>query len=48
MAYFVVSSFYQGTVYKLISLPLALAGFLVFSVWPASGRALYGWFFRLF
>jgi hypothetical protein len=48
MAFFVVSSFYQGTVYKLISLPLALTGFLVFSVWPASSRALYGWFFRLF
>ena len=32
----------------LISLPLALAAFLVFSVWPASGRAIYGWFFRLF
>jgi hypothetical protein len=47
-AFFAVSAFFQGHVYKLISLPLALVGFLVFSVWPASGRAIYGWFFRLF
>ncbi|HEV3468058.1 MAG TPA: hypothetical protein VG148_01970 [Pyrinomonadaceae bacterium] len=44
----VVSSFYQGYLYKLINLPLALAGYLVFAAWPAAGRALYGWFFDLF
>jgi hypothetical protein len=48
VAFFVVSSFYQGHVYKLISLPLALVGFVVFSVWHASGHALFGWFFDLF
>lgn len=32
VAYFVVSSLYQGHVYKLISLPLALVGFILFSV----------------
>lgn len=48
IAFFAVSSLYQGAIYKLVSLPLALAGFLVFSVWPASGSSLYGWFFRLF
>jgi hypothetical protein len=48
VAFFAVSSFYQGHFYRLISLPLGLVGFLVFSVWPASGRALYGWFFDLF
>jgi hypothetical protein len=48
IAFFAVSSFYQGTIYKLISLPLALAGFIVFSVWPASGRVIFGWFFNLF
>jgi hypothetical protein len=47
-AFFAVSSFYQGTIYKFVSLPLALVSFLVFSVWPASGRAIYGWFFGLF
>lgn len=47
-AFFVVSSFYQGDIYKLVSLPLALGGFLVFSLWPESGRFLYGWFFDLF
>jgi hypothetical protein len=47
-AYFAVSSFYQGHIYKMISLPLALVSFMAFSVWPASGRVLYGWFFDLF
>ena len=32
--FFVVSAFYQGHLYKLVSLPLALVGFLLFSVWP--------------
>ena len=44
----VISSFYQGHLYKLVNLPLSLASFLVFAVWPAAGRALYGWFFDLF
>jgi hypothetical protein len=48
IAFFAVISFYQGHIYKLISLPLALVSFIVFSVWPASGRAIYGWFFNLF
>jgi hypothetical protein len=48
VAFFAVSSFYQGHIYKLISLPLALLGFIVFSVWSASGRVLFGWFFALF
>lgn len=44
----VVSSFYQGHLYKIINLPLSLLSFLVFAAWPAAGRALYGWFFGLF
>jgi hypothetical protein len=48
VAFFVVSAFYQGYLYRLISLPLVLLSFLVFSVWPASGRTIYGWFFALF
>ena len=45
VAFFVVSAFYQGHIYRFISLPLALVNFIVFSVWPASGRVLFGWFF---
>lgn len=47
-AFFAVSSFYRGHIYKLISLPLALLSFVVFSVWPASGRAIFGWFFDIY
>ena len=35
-AYFAVSSFFQGHIYKLVSLPLALVIFLIFSVWFVS------------
>ncbi len=48
IAFFAVSSFYQGHIYKLVSLPLALISFIVFAAWPASGRVLFGWFFDLF
>jgi hypothetical protein len=48
VAFFAVSAVYQGTFYKLVSLPIALIGFLVFRAWPAGGRAVFGWFFRLF
>lgn len=34
-AFFAVSSFYQGETYKLVSLPLALVIFIIFSLWPA-------------
>jgi hypothetical protein len=48
VAFVVISSLYQGHIYKFVNLPLGVVSFLVFSVWPASGRALYGWFFDLF
>jgi hypothetical protein len=48
VAFFAVSSFYQGHIYKLLSLPLALIGFVVFSAWTPGARALFGWFFDLF
>jgi hypothetical protein len=48
VAFVVVSSFYQGHIYKFVNLALALASFAAFSVWPGSARALYGWFFKLF
>lgn len=43
-----VGAFYQGTLYKFINAPLALISYIIFAVWPALGRALYGWFFALF
>jgi hypothetical protein len=43
----IVSAFYMGSLYKTVNLPLAILSFIVFSVWPAAGRALYGWFFAL-
>ena len=48
VAFFAVSSCFQGHVYKMISLPFALIGFAVFSAWPASARALFGRLFDLF
>jgi hypothetical protein len=48
VAFHVVSAFYQGHIYRFISLPVALASFLVFNLWPASARVFFGWFFDLF
>jgi hypothetical protein len=48
VAFYAVSAFYQGYIYRIVSLPVALASFLVFSIWPGSARILYGWFFNLF
>jgi hypothetical protein len=35
-AHFAVSSFFQGHIYRLVSLPLSLVIFVSFSVWPLS------------
>ncbi|MGH9903459.1 MAG: hypothetical protein ACRD68_16755 [Pyrinomonadaceae bacterium] len=48
VAFAVVSAFYPGSLYRLVNLALAAVSFIVFSVWPAAGRAIYGWFFDLF
>ena len=48
IAFFAVSAFYQGHIYKLISLPLGLVIFIIFSLWPAGGRMIYGWLPDLF
>jgi hypothetical protein len=40
IAYFAVSSFYQGHIYKVVSLPLGVISFIAFSWWP-------GMFFEL-
>ena len=43
-----VGTFYQGTLYKFVNGPLALVSYVIFAIWPALGRAIYGWFFALF
>lgn len=48
VASFMVGAFYQGTLYKFVNGPLALLSYIVFAVWPALGRAIYGWFFAPF
>ncbi|MDT7687344.1 MAG: hypothetical protein QOE46_103 [Acidobacteriota bacterium] len=48
VACMVVGSFYRGHIYKLFNLAVACAGFLIFSVWPAAGRGVFGRFFDIF
>lgn len=48
IAFYAVSSIYYGTIYRFITLPVILVSFVIFSVWPASGEVIYGWFFQLF
>jgi hypothetical protein len=44
----VVCALFVGNIYRLVNLPLGVMSFILFSVWPAAGRAIYGWFFDLF
>lgn len=47
-AFYVVSAFYQGHVYKFVNVTLAALGFAVFAAWPAAARAAFGWYFNFF
>jgi hypothetical protein len=42
----VVGSYYSGGLYRMVNPALAILSFIVFSVWPTGGLAIYGWFFR--
>jgi hypothetical protein len=44
----IVGAFYMGGVYKMVNTALALVSFILFSIWPAAGGTIYGWFFDLF
>ena len=44
----IVGAFYMGGLYRMVNLAIAILSFLLFSQWPAAGRAIYGWFFDLF
>jgi len=44
----IVGAFYMGGLYRLVNSALAFLSFAVFSVWPAAGSAVYGWFFNIF
>ncbi len=48
IAFAVTSAFYMGSIYKVVDLAVVLIGFIVFALWPALGRVLYGWFFAFF
>lgn len=44
----IVGSYYTGGIYRMVNSALAILSFIVFSIWPGAGAALYGWFFGLF
>ena len=48
VAYIIVSALYPGSIYRMVNLFVAHIAFIMFSAWPTSGRAIYGWFFDLF
>jgi hypothetical protein len=43
----IVAAFYMGGIYRMVNMILAIVSFIVFSVWPAAGTTIYGWFFDL-
>ena len=44
----IVAAFFMGSLYRTVNPILAIISFIVFSVWPAAGSVIYGWFFDLF
>lgn len=44
----IIAAFYIGSLYRMVNVALAVLSFIVFSVWPSAGGAIYGWFFNLF
>ena len=48
VAWKVVCALYRGHLYQLVFLPVALASYLLFALWPAAGATLYDWLFNLF
>jgi len=43
----IVGAYYTGGLYRMVNLALAILSFIVFTIWPAAGAAIYGWFFDL-
>jgi hypothetical protein len=48
VAFNVVSAYYVGSIYRTTNLIVAAVSFVLFCVWPAAGRALFGWFFDFY
>ena len=48
VAYVILSALFNTRHLRLVNLLLALASFIVFTIWPQVGRVMYGWFFDLF
>lgn len=42
----IIGAYYSGGLYRLVNPILGFVSFLVFSIWPIAGLAVYGWFFR--
>ena len=48
VAHNIVSVYYMGSIYRMANLIIAAVTFILFSVWPAAARALFGWFFDFY
>jgi hypothetical protein len=43
----IVGAYYTGGLYRMVNSILAMLTFIIFSIWPAAGLTIYGWFFAL-
>ena len=48
VAFNAVSAFYVGSIYRMANLVIAAASFILFCLWPAAARVLFGWFFDFY
>jgi hypothetical protein len=43
VAFLELSVFYQGSIYRIVNVPLGLVSFVLFCIWPRLGQVLFGW-----
>jgi hypothetical protein len=48
VAFNAVSAYYIGSIYRMANLIIAAVSYILFCVWPAAARVLFGWFFDFY
>jgi hypothetical protein len=48
VAFNVVAVYYMGSIYRMTNMFVALGSYVLFCLWPAAARALFGWFFDFY
>ena len=45
VAFNIVAAYYMGSIYRMTNMFVAFGSYVLFCLWPAAARTLFGWFF---